>query len=1138
MIDSIIVLPKVLERVNHFIEYEGVKGFSVADFLSIEFNPKRNGILYQVIDGKIRLYSDKYKLECRGAEEANCLKAVDIFKTDPNEYRRALNFGDLLMGECAFIPLQDARILSKDSYNTLETQIVKEYNQQFLDNIGYEKFKKYWDVQFKASKIEKEIARNKMIQSVEKFNNITLDYRNTSLTLNVKKIAFDYRLGEVITVSSTTTWDDQFQSNYSHLSTIKAIELGKILAVNELEKTITLESPSQVIEQVVQNNLKEGYLWVSDKGSQAKISNENMALKKIYQGETANPSLNKFIPTIDQAMPSHYREDDLENKYFSDNFQNLNENQRLSVLGALNAQDIFLIQGPPGTGKTTVISEIIHYLTGNNKKVLMSAQTHLAVDNVLQKVGHKEQVDALRIGNEDRIELGNERYLLTQRVRNLQSKIVQGNLHNEVSYQSWLLNYEEKDKIRVIYQEMQTTIPDILNKKKRMTLLKEGYQLLYEKESDVELEYAMLQTKIVAMRNEFDLTEQEKTNLRKAAQLPIAKEYLNLFSKIQNELNITNNERTLVIKFLNISEELHVIASQLENCRIDIDLEATVLQAKLAAIEKQLEQIPLGQHWMRNEKQQERNGLLEKINFLGGYDFDSPRKKDFLKIQHDQLYQQAMNLNKQIKSHMQPHRQVIIEIIGKEEFFKKYIFLLKEYFDFEKFQVNLPNDYERKTVELELLEQKASFEAELEMLEVRLKEIAHDKRNTQDQIALLKSNLDDIRKEHIVQEFLDIEQLDWDALCLEDTTRSESFLEAWEAEKKEKDLYSLTKDIQREWAERMAIYQIPFERYYIASANVVAATCLGIATRNNNDFSDLEFDYLIVDEAARASSLELLIPMVRGKKIVLVGDHKQISPEIERGLQKKLEESEEITEEAMAEYKKSMFGILYDKSGTMNKQFLNKQYRMSTNIAEVISTFFYSNELTNGENITQRRHGLEHLLPQAMYWINTPEKNNNYKEQKIRTSVCNTGEIDTTITLLRWLDEQLNETKTLGIICPYKEHLVRLKEQINVMQFSKLEIEINTIDAFQGREKQIMIMNFVRNNDLGEVGFVAADSRMNVAFSRAQELLFVIGNGSYIQENKIKLRKLRSIFQFLKNKNAVIAVQDFEKGGFYASKQY
>ena len=139
---------------------------------------------------------------------------------------------------------------------------------------------------------------------------------------------------------------------------------------------------------------------------------------------------------------------------------------------------------------------------------------------------------------------------------------------------------------------------------------------------------------------------------------------------------------------------------------------------------------------------------------------------------------------------------------------------------------------------------------------------------------------------------------------------------------------------------------------------------------------------------------------------------------------------------------------------------------------------------------------------------------------------------------MRWLDEQLNETKTLGIICPYKEHLVRLKEQINVMQFSKLEIEINTIDAFQGREKQIMIMNFVRNNDLGEVGFVAADSRMNVAFSRAQELLFVIGNGSYIQENKIKLRKLRAIFQFLKNKNAVIAVQDFEKGGFYASKQY
>ncbi|TCI58422.1 AAA domain-containing protein, partial [Exiguobacterium sp. SH0S2] len=90
---------------------------------------------------------------------------------------------------------------------------------------------------------------------------------------------------------------------------------------------------------------------------------------------------------------------------------------------ALNCSDIYLIQGPPGTGKTTVISEIIQYLVNDNKKILLSSQTNLAVDNVLQRIGQKENVRAIRIGPKEKFELDSIQYSLEHRVEDLQNKM-------------------------------------------------------------------------------------------------------------------------------------------------------------------------------------------------------------------------------------------------------------------------------------------------------------------------------------------------------------------------------------------------------------------------------------------------------------------------------------------------------------------------------------------------------------------------------------------------------------------------------------------------------------------------------------------------------------------------------------------
>ena len=143
-------------------------------------------------------------------------------------------------------------------------------------------------------------------------------------------------------------------------------------------------------------------------------------------------------------------------------------------------------------------------------------------------------------------------------------------------------------------------------------------------------------------------------------------------------------------------------------------------------------------------------------------------------------------------------------------------------------------------------------------------------------------------------------------------------------------------------------------------------------------------------------------------------------------------------------------------------------------------------------------------------------------EKDENKSFYNPGEINTTLTVLKWIDQNTKGKKSVGVISPYKPHSNRTHDLINPADYPNLDIEVNTIDAFQGREKNIIIMNLVRNNDMSRIGHIGKDSRMNVALSRAQELLIFIGNKSFVTKNKHKMMKVFNILNHLERKNCVL----------------
>ncbi|MBE9184531.1 AAA family ATPase [Microcoleus sp. LEGE 07076] len=292
------------------------------------------------------------------------------------------------------------------------------------------------------------------------------------------------------------------------------------------------------------------------------------------------------------------------------------------------------------------------------------------------------------------------------------------------------------------------------------------------------------------------------------------------------------------------------------------------------------------------------------------------------------------------------------------------------------------------------------------------------------------------------------------------------------------------------------------KQIYIDNANVIGITCVQAASF---DFSKNfpSFDAVIVDEVSKCTPPELLIPALKGRKLVLVGDHRQLPPMFDRSTIDDIAEDIGCTGDELSFIKESLFKVLFESASDGIKKMLTTQYRMHPQIMGAINQF-YQQKLNCGiqEADTRRAHNLEGKIIQKnnhILWVKTPV-GQGFEEEKQGTSRLNVKEIDA----IELLCEQMETAwrpkilegeppKEIGIITFYGAQLNAIKDRIEAEKFPSLSIRTGTVDIFQGMERPVIIVSTVCNNIRGDIGFAKEPERVNVAFSRAQELLVVVG---------------------------------------------
>lgn len=337
-------------------------------------------------------------------------------------------------------------------------------------------------------------------------------------------------------------------------------------------------------------------------------------------------------------------------------------------------------------------------------------------------------------------------------------------------------------------------------------------------------------------------------------------------------------------------------------------------------------------------------------------------------------------------------------------------------------------------------------------------------------------------------------------------------------------------ELQQEWQKRIQGGDESLEETILKNINVIFGTLVGIASWES--FKNIQFDYVIVDEAGRATLPELAITLNRATKFVLIGDHKQLPPVFEDEIINEVE----IKGYSKAEIRTTVFEELYEKLKEDRPEyshFLKHNYRMHSSIANLISDMFYDGQIiTNSELDKQKEHHLASLT-YHVYWYST-EKLEERQEKLAGTSWNNRKNAEEVKKLLAKINQEYQSVgiqKTVGIISPYRSQSDLLNQIIKAKSedWTHLDIEIATVDAFQGSDKDIVVFDTVRSNPSNRLGHITDVKRLNVALSRAKELLLIVGDADCAYKGKFDEEKPNPYKQLLEIIRDKTNLYGFEK---------
>lgn len=1076
--------------------------------------------------------------------------------------------------------------LARESAENKDKEVQKEYEEQVVKPIerAYSDNRKQLEQQLKEAKKSKDKLKISAVQdkiaaideeeslaiASEKMRHPVLTFyekRNTRLLENKRK-SYNIELERALDKtekakrselqaaykSSIKIDCDNRRTEYEEQLKKACAERIEIETVRRYEIYFCPENTYDTDKEIRKDleKIQCAFLTYDNRAEKAKLERQEKALFSLVNGYVKNPYLASYLfepKELSQAVRPVKEDLDW-------CLESLNDTQRLAVRRALASESIFLLQGPPGTGKTQVIAEITAQLAKKGKKVLISSETHKAIDNVFERLPKTPEIRPLRLIPS---QSGKETNYSPERLVDNFYLNIQGSLQNQID------RYEHYNETKENFSE-------------QMELLWSDYRKLL----DLRQENAKIEAERKKLLATISQSNEELENLRE--ELNAVSDEIDRFARTRKLIGAYRfDAEGTKLQYIHAFREKVSALLAAFSCFADLDTEKAreIMNADLSTIRDEVASISGDDRLVIAEGEidklrQQINQIFEKDDFdLSEKDTDDAIKLKELQGKLKAKREEKENIEKSgaadisngptkalVSSAVLADSKRIVELPDQITLFRiKMRDVISE--------LNHEMDEAQRTYddqETALREKINGCTLKINDFKRRYEELS-DNPGIEEQEAIdgaLKQKINRFFRDFgIVREYdsgdmeaaFSIIRDEWDKLKLDyHRTQKENMLRI--PIFKEICRYLSSPDILEE--DRLA-----YTRELYQNVNVFGITCTSRDKYTKSQLTELAkygiedvdirkqgIDVVIIDEVSKSSFLDLLIPILYGKTVILVGDHRQLPPMYDlrhmresdfEGLDEKYI-SKALNEKYTALYEECFFKTLYEQVPDDFRVMLNKQYRCHSHIMEVFNHFYGGNKrglmVGKKQQDDEKQHGLTVRIggnpiidpDHHIYFVDCTEKESS---EDGSTSKQNKQEASVVMELLKGLDaaaldllsknkiqvdkdRRIDERPSVGVICTYGDQAGLIKKRRKGQQyrgFSQKDDEkliISTVDDFQGDERDIILVSMVRNprDHRFNAEFVKQFERINVAFSRARKLLIIVGARKFLSEQTIDLPDL------------------------------
>lgn len=1021
----------------------------------------------------------------------------------------------------------DSSILSK--INKLKSDIKSDLNKK----IKQDKKGKDADYQRRFDEALKEAYSEIDVRSLYVERNINkLEEFNKMLIADLQKQVNAYKQKKQVELTNKYKDDVRNEKISSKENLDSKLKADKERVIDEetiirFSLYFRLGDSNNIISQKEKNRIPEcRYIVYDNRAEKAKIIRQETALNNFYSGFVKNPYLSTYLfnPETLGTVSSEYND-------WMWYLESLNEKQKEAVRKAVSSNGIFLLQGPPGTGKTQVIAETVAQMVKLGKKVLISSETHKAIDNVFDRLPKIAEIVPIRLipSNNDK-KKDNEydpKFLVDNFYLNIGS-----NMKKAVDrYKNFRKNKEEFsdefDKLKLLKAKTEKSqkVLDAANKEiekyeKDAKELNSKISSLEDKRDDIRIELDVLRrTKRHVEHDNLRPDEDVNTKLILAYREELESILNdNIYAKLDDLGFLVQNINR--IKLEDIDRETAIIDPKSNKTMLEIKIKE--VKHKMDLCRDDLDDVILEKREEYGSLKKELIALKKEESAVGKNDNDDLKLKGIFD------YSYLVDNVNSVKKIVDNLKERIAEV--------KAVYIEKANKSLDEVE-NKFNSFERQITGIK--EQVKRINDAINEIQDRddVKDIQENKYKLESSISKFFKDFEISEPYNDIKEALKIISNKWDELE-NDFTRKE-------AENKEKipmyekiSNYLSMEDVIE--ADRKEFTKDLFE-----NVNVFGITCTSndrFSGRNVDalseyniddiDIKSVGIDVVIIDEVSKSSFIDLLIPILYGKTVILVGDHRQLPPMYEfsklrdddfEGLDETII-NKDINKKFTDLYEECFFKTLFEKIPDSYKTMLVQQYRCHEHIMNVFNHFYqgqlklgWSGQNNNKQhNIKLISNGRSIIEPNKHIYFVDCKQNETHEQDS--TSMYNSGEARVVAELIKKLNTYFKqnpdrEKLSIGVICTYGDQARRIKELIKSERIKtdafNTDLEkmiVSTVDDFQGDERDIIILSTVRNPERPEKsnpGFILAYQRINVALSRARRLLVMVGNRKYLESKGV-----------------------------------